>query len=115
LERLAARVAPAGDLVNALAFGASNRSSLTAAVAADAAGNYYLTGAYGGTVDFGGTSLTAQINQDGFVAKYTSAGVLAWVDDLSGGVSQGVAVDGTGNVYVAGPSPQGNFISKLDA
>ncbi|WP_020468820.1 SBBP repeat-containing protein [Zavarzinella formosa] len=85
-------------------------SSEVLASATDAAGNVYVTGDFKGTVDFdagpGVTTLTsASAGNNGFVAKYTPAGILLWArrfqgnDDVGG---QGIAVDETGNVYVTG-------------
>ena len=73
------------------------------AVATDAAGDVFVAGRFNGTVNFGGTSLTATGPFDSFVAKYNSAGVLSWAHRMGNGSSQadGIAVDATGNVYVS--------------
>ncbi len=87
-------------------------------VATDTAGNTYYTGFFEGTVDFdpgpGVVSLTAAGLSDVFVAKFTSAGALAWVRQAGGSETTGglqpnltdtgrtVAVDADGNVYVTG-------------
>src|SRR5438045_1885736 len=56
-----------------------------AAVAADAAGNVYVSGTFNATVDFdpgpGTATLTAAgaaNTSDAFLAKYTAAGALVW-------------------------------------
>src|SRR4051812_48045235 len=97
LELLESRIAPAN-----LAFAVSGGNSLgqrIVDIGVDAAGNSYVAGTFEGTVDFDPSSQvanrTAQAgnsdalfgNQyargDVFVAKYTGAGALAWVDVIS--------------------------------
>jgi hypothetical protein len=80
-------------------------------VATDAAGNFYVTGYFAGTVDFGPgpgvTKLTALGKSDAFVAKYTAAGTLLWVRSFGGPGSSNstsgddLKVDAAGNAYVA--------------
>ena len=65
-----------------------------AGTATDSAGDIFVTGSFSGTVNFGltsgassETSLTtnsAQATSEIFVAKYSSAGVLDWVDQFTG-------------------------------
>ncbi|WP_337045285.1 SBBP repeat-containing protein [Emticicia sp. 17c] len=75
------------------------------AIATDAAGNIYVTGRFQGVTNFGGTTLTPAAI-DIFVAKYNSAGTLQWVKQAGGSgafnYGYGIAVDGSGNVYVTG-------------
>lgn len=76
-----------------------------AGVAVDAANNVILTGWFQGTVDFGGGPLTSAGDRDIFVAKLDDAGGHSWsksFGDASEQTSYGVAVDGEGNVFVAG-------------
>lgn len=71
----------------------------------DAAGNVYVTGFYNGSATFGSTTITAAGQQDLFVAKYNTAGVLQWVSTAGGSmadIGNGIDVDNNGNVYVAG-------------
>jgi VCBS repeat-containing protein len=94
--------------------GGSGGSVLGYDVAADGAGNAYVTGCFSGTVDFDpghshpGDSdiLTASdIYVDAFVAKYAPDGSLTWVDRFGGDVEvrgRAVAPDAEGNLYVAG-------------
>ena len=66
------------------------------ALAADAAGNVYLTGA-----------TSAGATTDVLTVKYDSQGVVKWAVPYDGGSTDcgyAVAVDGSGNVYVAGQS-----------
>ncbi len=73
-------------------------------IAVDTSGNVYVTGYFFGTVDFGTGPLTSN-GYDIVVAKYTTNGVGVWAKVLGGSSSdmgQAIAVDGSGNVYVAG-------------
>ncbi len=76
------------------------------AIAADGAGNVYVTGFFTGTATFGGVTLNSGGGKDMFVVKYNGAlGTVVWAKrggmngDESGG---GVAVDPSGNVYIVG-------------
>ena len=74
-------------------------------VAVDGSGNVYVTGYFEGAVTFGTTNLTSEGGNDLFVAKYNGSGVLQWVQKAGGANfdrGNGIAVDGTGNVYVTG-------------
>jgi hypothetical protein len=109
-------------------------------IAVDAAGNIFVTGYFGGTSSFDGTMKTAVGYSDIFVAKYSSAGTLTWVQTASGDgdTTAGVGFDQTldleldnlGNPIVGGYlvgeatfglttlSSTGNssgFMAKLDA
>ncbi|HLE38480.1 MAG TPA: SBBP repeat-containing protein, partial [Acidimicrobiia bacterium] len=100
--------AAGGDLVWADRLGGTSFDSAYG-VAVDGSGNVYVTGSFQGTVDFdpgsGVSPLTPAGVNDGFVVKLDAAGGLVWAVHL-GGTSfdsgQGVAVDGSGNVYVIG-------------
>ncbi len=74
-------------------------------VAADASGNVYVTGFFSATATFGKTNLSSSGLEDVFVAKYDAAGTLQWVRQAGGTAYDeglGIAVDGTGNVFVTG-------------
>jgi hypothetical protein len=112
-------------------------SSYGKAVVTDSSGNVYVTGSFQGTVNFnpnGTTNLTSQGGSDIFVARYSSAGALAWAVDLGGAgydVGQAISVDSSGNVYVTGdfegsatfgaagtltsPGSDDAFVAKLNA
>lgn len=85
--------------------GAPSRANDGNAIATDASGNVYATGGFNGTTNFGGTTLTS-LGIDIFIAKYNSAGTLQWVKQAGGSgafnYGYGIAVDGTGNVYITG-------------
>jgi hypothetical protein len=71
----------------------------------DTAGNLYEAGTFLTPALVGGTTLTSQGSLDGYLAKYTPMGTLAWVRQFgSVGVEQAadVAIDATGNAYVVG-------------
>ncbi len=75
-------------------------------IALDGSANSYVVGDFSGTITFGtSTSLTSAGSGDVFVAKYDSAGNLAWAKSAGGtgnDVPGGIAVDGSGNSYVTG-------------
>ncbi len=75
-------------------------------VAVDGSGNVYVTGCHGSGLDFDDD---VEIPDEGgfgaFVVKYNSSGTAQWTKGPTGGGSDmgySVAVDGGGNVYVAG-------------
>ncbi len=75
-------------------------------VATDSDGNVFVVGGFSHELDFGGIQLRPIVNgPDIFIAKYTAAGELLWVDQIGGdGSAQegSIAVDGQNNFYVAG-------------
>lgn len=74
-------------------------------IAADAAGNSYVTGSYQGTATFGPFTITSAGSFDIFVAKYDSSGNVLWVRSAGGTVDDwgfAIAVDAAGNSYVTG-------------
>ncbi len=78
----------------------------------DDVGNVYLTGEFGGTVDFdpgsGAHTLTpASTIRDGFVLKLGANGDFVWVQPIGGGTSwstwaNAITIDNQGNLYTAG-------------
>jgi hypothetical protein len=78
-------------------------------VAVDENGNVYVTGIFGGTVDFDpGVGMDNHISAgyaDIFLTKINSDGSYGWTKTMGGtsnDYSDSVAVDGSGNVYVTG-------------
>src|SRR5262249_10507671 len=80
-------------------------------VAADSAGNVYVTGTFSTTVDFdpgtGVANLSAGGFEDAFLLKLGPSGQYVWARDLAtanfnAAQGTGVALDGAGNAYVAG-------------
>ena len=75
------------------------------AVGVDASGNAYISGSFSGTATFGSVSLTSSGGSDAFVAKINSSGSVVWAVKFGGtgsDWSNGVGVDGAGNVYFSG-------------
>lgn len=75
------------------------------AVATDNAGNVYVAGFFGGTARFQSQTLTANGQEDAYLAKYNSAGVLQFVRTFGGAQRDqlfGVSVDDLGNIYATG-------------
>jgi hypothetical protein len=94
----------AGNLLWVRQGGGSDYDIATA-LAADSAGNCFVTGHIRGTASFGGTSLTSAGLEDIFVAKYNGAGGLLWATNAGGpGVDYGygVAVNSVGDCFVTG-------------
>jgi fibronectin type 3 domain-containing protein len=91
-------------------FGSSSED-VGRGVAIDGNGNVVMVGTFAGSVDFGGGGLST--GGGGLVvAKYSSTGAHLWSRAIAiGGFTQpaGVAVDGSGNVFVAG-----RFYSTVD-
>ena len=96
-----------------LIWGRSVAMSNVRGMAVDAAGNVYTAGAFSGTQDFdpgpGTFNLTSGAGVDAYVSKLNSSGSFVWAADIltssgpgSTGISFGVAVDGSGNVYTSG-------------
>ncbi|WP_437780840.1 hypothetical protein [Sorangium sp. So ce1097] len=74
-------------------------------IASDASGNYYVTGSFEGTVDFGAGPLTSAGGQDIFLLKLDPSGALIWskrFGTVHSEVGDAVTVDGNGDVLLAG-------------
>ena len=97
-------------------------------IAADLAGNVYVSGAFGGNpANFDGILLTNAGSYDAFLAKYNSSGVIQWARRAGGtdlDFYSDVAVDRQGNVYPVGAlssnavAPNGSggaMVAKYDA
>lgn len=85
-------------------------ADLGKAACTDASGNVYITGKIsdalaGNTVNFGTGALVSAGDDDGFVAKFNSAGTCLWAIRFGGtsfvDLGEGIATDGT-SVYVTG-------------
>jgi hypothetical protein len=76
--------------------------------AVDASGNIIITGAFAGTVDFGGGPLTAPGGGGGsnvFIAKFAPNGTHLWSNRYGDGINQwarSVKTDASGNVVITG-------------
>jgi len=75
-------------------------------VALDNAGNSYATGSYtSATITFGSVTLMNAGGGDAFLVKYDAAGTVLWAKNIgstAGEVGHAVAVDASGNCFVAG-------------
>jgi hypothetical protein len=74
-------------------------------VSTDAAGNVYVVGGFGGTLEVGGETLTSAGRSDVMVASYSSTGALRWSRRYGGAeddLANRVVTDAGGNVYLLG-------------
>jgi hypothetical protein len=108
-----ARYTAAGNYVYAKAIGGSSQESTPGdngqSITIDGAGNVYITGSFMGTADFdpgpGVANLVSEGGGDIFIAKYDATGHYVYAKSMGGisdDIGQGIAVDGSGNVYVIG-------------
>ena len=78
-------------------------------IATDANNNLFITGAFGNDVNFNPLGTSHVINGNGnstFLAKYTPAGILTWVQQINGSVTNNnsnLYVNSQDEVYVDGP------------
>ena len=85
-------------------------ASVTVMIAVDASGNVAISGTFQGDINFGSLPILTgdpNVSFDAFAAKLSSSGALTWNTFLGGSGTdngQAIAVDGSGNVYVAGYS-----------
>jgi hypothetical protein len=88
-------------------LGVASAYSVAQAVTVDASGNGFVAGWTRGGLD-GNTQTAAD---DYFIAKYDSSGTLIWLKQLGvaleDSVANGVAVDASGNSFVAGYTSAG--------
>jgi hypothetical protein len=83
----------------------STGSDLGLAVTIDASANVIVSGAYIGSVDFGGGVLTNGGFEDAFLAKYNTSGTFSWAKrfgEAGRDRINSVAVDASGNVAIGG-------------
>ena len=85
----------------------SNSAIYGQSLALDGAGNVFVGGSYRGQVDVNpsatiDTRLPNLSTTDGYVAKLTTSGSLAWATPLGGVWLWGLCVDATGNAYATG-------------
>jgi hypothetical protein len=75
-------------------------------VAADISGNTYAAGVFGSSsITFGSYTLTNEGSRDVFLVKYDAGGNVLWAKSAGGtdwDVANSVAVDASGNIYMAG-------------
>src|SRR6266404_2840819 len=126
-----AKYSAAGAALWAQRFGNSG-DDVANGVAVDAAGNVLVTGSFFSQTDFGGGMLYSQYyDEDTFVAKFSPSGGYLWARNFwnaSADRGQAIAVDGNGDVFVAGtynglmnlsgtmlgsPGPSDGYVAKL--
>lgn len=99
-----------------LAMGIGGVSNSTTASVRDSAGNLYVSGYFGsGSITIGSTTLNNIGILDAFVAKLDASGQVLWAKNFGGAgvrtnsAAAGLAVDGAGNIYLAGSSNGGDM------
>jgi len=108
-----ARISPAGELLWASYLGGSD-TDLIESMTLDASGDAWVTG-WTCSSDFptpAGPRGSLDGYSDTFVTRISSSGTLAWTGFLSGDsgdTGNGIAVDSTGNVWVAGSTGSTDF------
>lgn len=101
-----AKYSTSGDYIWAISIGGTGENSGNA-LSVDASGNVAIAGEFSGTTDFdpgaGTTSRTASTGGSMFLARYSAAGALQWVNTI-GANSRGSALsqDAAGNLYISG-------------
>jgi len=111
-DAFAAKVTSGGLLAWATYLGGSNYDD-GQGIAVDGAGNALVTGGTSSS-DFAGANnpFRGVYGSDAFVAKVTSAGLLAWATFLGGSgddAGHGIAMDGAGNALVTGDTFSSDF------
>jgi hypothetical protein len=102
------RMATSGNFIDALSIGGTGEDCIHS-IAYDSNSNMVAGGFFSNTVDFDisstVTNKTSLGGKDGFVAKYSSNGILTWVIPLSSASEDyiySVAIDTSNNVYTYG-------------
>jgi hypothetical protein len=99
------KLTPDGNHVWSQKFGDENVQNARG-VAVDAGGNVIVAGYFQNTINFGGSALTSAGLDDIFLAKFNTDGMHQWSrrfgDAGEDQRARAVAIDGTGNVYIAG-------------
>ncbi len=97
-----------GNLAWVKQLGSANQYQNGIKITFDGTG-VYVTGAFVGVMNFGGTILTPLSLQAIFIAKYDFSGNLIWVNKADSvtssyyfGLGTGISADGFGNVYISG-------------
>src|SRR5205814_8369310 len=98
-----------GDTVDSIGPGIDGAAEYVNAIALDAAGNVYLTGAFLGTASFNPFAHDMNVRSggfyDAFIEKLAPDGTLTWVRTISGpldNVGRDIAVDSPGHVHATG-------------
>ena len=109
-----AKLAPGGSWLWAVSGGSGGTTAIAdhgAAVAVDGSGNVLVTGAFSratavfGSITLSSTNAPSNSSREAFVAQLSPAGSWQWAVQAGGprdDFGTGLAVDGSGNVYVSG-------------
>lgn len=100
-----AKYNPAGTIQWVFSYGGTTNNTLTTGVGVDAAGNAYVVGTFTGTIEFGTNTVTYTAGgtfTDGFLAKVTPGGAVAWVRSFPRLSPAGINVRADGTCYVTG-------------
>lgn len=111
-DAFVAAFSPSGDGLWSEGFG-DEEDQLGNSVQVDGENNVVITGAFGGTIDFGTGILESAGEDDVFVAKLDSNGEPRWGKRVGGAgdhIGAAVAVDGSGNVVLSDV-----FAGRLDS
>jgi PKD repeat protein len=109
-DMFVAKYSPTGAHIWSKRFGASG-DDVAQSIAVDSSGNVIVVGSFKGTVNFGGSALTAYLSPFGapttdlFMVKFSSAGNHLWSKSFGSfgdDIGYSVAFDGSGNVLVGG-------------
>ena len=96
---------PVNTNIWAQRFGSTSTDTCRAIVSDASSGNIIMGGGFNGTVNFGTGALVSAGGTDMYLAGYNSSGTALWSKRYGGTGSEvvrGVALDGSGNVYVCG-------------
>jgi hypothetical protein len=100
-----AKLDPAGAFLWVTQLGGAALGDEITDIQIDAAGNSYVAGSFGDTVQFGGVSKTSAGGNDVFVGKLDPSGQVLWVTAFGGTMTErgrGISLDGQGNIYASG-------------
>lgn len=100
----------------AASLGTSTTTFTLLTIATDAGGNTYVAGSFSQPLTLAtGTVLTSMGGEDGFIAKYSSTGILLWYRQLTGPYSdtfQRVVTDAAGKVTLVGLASNGSQLGS---
>jgi len=105
---LAVKYDSLGNLIWAINLGQTGANGISG-VTVDTNDNVILTGSFSGTVDYnplGVPHISTSASAAAFVAKYTPAGQLVWMQPINGninGASINICADTNNNIYAIGP------------
>ena len=117
----AARGAPAGPGLGYATYLGGNKDDVVRALAVDGSGNVWVAGethSWGFPVTADAWQKNSGGDYDAFVAKFSPSGQLLYATYLGGSdhdYANALAVDGSGNVWVAGLTWSENFPVTADA